>query len=621
MERLPELTPHHRVVLELSELQLPTLSRGTTSPSTRTSPPTTSTATAPSRRTAPSSGGSRSWCPAGGALVLNDEDPGEPAYCDAPAGARDVRYRRRRRRRGCGRRRWLDRRGRACARLCAGRWRAATGRCRILPLAEIPLPGEHNVSNVLAAVAVGLLFGVAPDGHPPRPWRPSRAWSTGWSWWPTVDGVRYVNDSQGTQPDAVIAAVRSLPGAARAHRRRPRQGRPHRRAGRAWSRSGSLPRCSSARAAPELGEAFSAAAGLRRVERATHGGRGRAAPPASRRADGARHRVLLSPAAASFDMFADYAARGAAFKAAVAAVAAEAVERPPAWPSPRRPRGPGARRRGTAMTDALRFPWDGDPEAQRARGRTERLPAAPGRGSASQGRSHASGRSPRPTGDEHRPPASRTARESPRRPRATPGAPRPRLPRAGRDRIAGRVVKGPRRERHEPDYLVLVAVVALAAIGILMVYSSTGVETGPRRQRLRRGRAAARRGPSLGGIGAAGRDAHRLPLLAAFSVLGLVWPWACWCWSCVLGHPSAASADRGHGARALAADRAAARLPPGGVRQAGARRLPGPLDGRRGARRSAVVPHGHAAVPAHRRPDRHPGRAWSPTWAPPACSS
>jgi UDP-N-acetylmuramoylalanine--D-glutamate ligase len=33
--------------------------------------------------------------------------------------------------------------------------------------------------------------------------------------------------------------------------------------------------------------------------------------------------VLLSPAAASFDMFVDYAARGRAFKAAVAALAAE----------------------------------------------------------------------------------------------------------------------------------------------------------------------------------------------------------------------------------------------------------------------------------------------------------
>lgn len=39
----------------------------------------------------------------------------------------------------------------------------------------------------------------------------------------------------------------------------------------------------------------------------------------------------------------------------------------------------------------------------------------------------------------------------------------------------GRVLKGPQRERHEPDYLILVAVVALAAVGILMIYSSSGI--------------------------------------------------------------------------------------------------------------------------------------------------
>lgn len=35
--------------------------------------------------------------------------------------------------------------------------------------------------------------------------------------------------------------------------------------------------------------------------------------------------------------------------------------------------------------------------------------------------------------------------------------------------------RGPQRERHEPDYLLIVCVVALAAIGLLMVYSSSGV--------------------------------------------------------------------------------------------------------------------------------------------------
>src|SRR4051794_12289239 len=37
----------------------------------------------------------------------------------------------------------------------------------------------------------------------------------------------------------------------------------------------------------------------------------------------------------------------------------------------------------------------------------------------------------------------------------------------------GRVIKGPERVRHEPDLLILIAIAALAAIGILMTYSSS----------------------------------------------------------------------------------------------------------------------------------------------------
>jgi cell division protein FtsW len=43
--------------------------------------------------------------------------------------------------------------------------------------------------------------------------------------------------------------------------------------------------------------------------------------------------------------------------------------------------------------------------------------------------------------------------------------------------VARPQVRGPQRERHEPDYLLLISVVALAAIGILMVYSSSGVSS------------------------------------------------------------------------------------------------------------------------------------------------
>jgi len=42
---------------------------------------------------------------------------------------------------------------------------------------------------------------------------------------------------------------------------------------------------------------------------------------------------------------------------------------------------------------------------------------------------------------------------------------------------ASQTLRGPQRERHDPDYLLLLSVVALAAMGILMVYSSTGVNS------------------------------------------------------------------------------------------------------------------------------------------------
>ena len=60
---------------------------------------------------------------------------------------------------------------------------------------------------------------------------------------------------------------------------------------------------------PTLDEAIRVADAIAR-ERLAHG----ATPPAT---------VLLSPAAASFDMFVDYAARGRAFKESVARLAAE----------------------------------------------------------------------------------------------------------------------------------------------------------------------------------------------------------------------------------------------------------------------------------------------------------
>ena len=136
-----------------------------------------------------------------------------------------------------------------------------------------------------------------------------------------IAGVTYINDSQGTQPDAVMAAVRSFEPPLVLI---------------AGGRSKGLPvealatvvaeRVTAAvlmgETAEELAAAFSAA-GLERIEHAAS-----MADAVARATVIARERppatVLLSPAAASFDMFVDYEARGRAFKTAVAAVADEA---------------------------------------------------------------------------------------------------------------------------------------------------------------------------------------------------------------------------------------------------------------------------------------------------------
>ena len=76
------------------------------------------------------------------------------------------------------------------SRLAAGgRWdgRHRTWRPDPADRASSAIPGAHNVSNALAAVAAGLLFGVAPDAirdgrggvHGRRaPARAGRRWST-----------------------------------------------------------------------------------------------------------------------------------------------------------------------------------------------------------------------------------------------------------------------------------------------------------------------------------------------------------------------------------------------------------------------------------------------------------
>jgi len=88
--------------------------------------------------------------------------------------------------------------------------RAAGGaRHPVLPVAEVPLPGRHNLENVLAAVSTGLALGVEAQGirravaaFVPLPHRLERIG--------TSRGVTFYNDSLATVPQATVSAMEAL---------------------------------------------------------------------------------------------------------------------------------------------------------------------------------------------------------------------------------------------------------------------------------------------------------------------------------------------------------------------------------------------------------------------------
>jgi UDP-N-acetylmuramoylalanine--D-glutamate ligase len=323
VDLLPVLTPQHRVVIELSELQLPTLSRGTT-----VAVYTNVTSDHLDRH-----GSLEAYrrvkrrlaelVDRGGALVLNADDPIVAAYADATSARAVIYDDAPPRAGGVGiRDGWIVADGiePLASPDVPGQRDVATG--PVLPIADLRIPGRHNVANAMAAVAVGLLFGLAPDAIR----RAATAFGGVEHRLETiavVDGVRFVNDSMGTQPDAVEAALRAFepPVVLIAGGR---------------DKDVDLSALASvvadrAAAAVLIGESGPTLEGLFRAAGLANTERAATLEAAVERADalargltsgGATPTVLLSPAAASFDMFVDYAARGRAFKAAVAALAA-----------------------------------------------------------------------------------------------------------------------------------------------------------------------------------------------------------------------------------------------------------------------------------------------------------
>jgi UDP-N-acetylmuramoylalanine--D-glutamate ligase len=175
----------------------------------------------------------------------------------------------------------------------------------IMPASEVPLPGRHNLANVLAAAALADQARVAPVAIRAgvREFRglPHRSELIG-----EHRGVRYINDSKGTNVGATVAALAGMDAPVVLIAGGQGKGQSFddmREACRKRARAVVL-------IGQDAGTIEAALAGVVPVQRAdsmesaVHAARDMAQPGDI---------VLLSPACASFDMFRDYRDRGEIF--------------------------------------------------------------------------------------------------------------------------------------------------------------------------------------------------------------------------------------------------------------------------------------------------------------------
>lgn len=190
----------------------------------------------------------------------------------------------------------------------------AGGAHEVLPRADIRLRGSHNVENVLSAVALASRLGVS-DAEAAAAVRgftgvPHRLEPVA-----TIDGVGYINDSIATTPERTLAGMRSF--------QEPLVlllGGRHKYLPVGELAGEAVRRCRAVVAFGEAGEMFASAV------RDAAGGADvpvelvadvEAAVEAARRQARAGDVVLFAPAGSSFDAYANFERRGAAFRDAV----------------------------------------------------------------------------------------------------------------------------------------------------------------------------------------------------------------------------------------------------------------------------------------------------------------
>ena len=188
-----------------------------------------------------------------------------------------------------------------------------SGEHEIMPAAEIPLQGAHNLENVLAAVCIGMIVPCEP--HRIRAAvKEFKAVEHRLEFVTTINGVQFYNDSKATNVDATIKALESFPGNIHIILGGKDKGSPYtvlnpllqERAKRVYTIGAAAAKIEKEIAgAAEIVHAETLDVAVRRAfEAATPG-----------------DIVLLAPACASFDQFQSYEHRGRAFKDLVHALA------------------------------------------------------------------------------------------------------------------------------------------------------------------------------------------------------------------------------------------------------------------------------------------------------------
>src|SRR5215470_9850550 len=176
----------------------------------------------------------------------------------------------------------------------------------ILKQSEIPLPGAHNLENVLAAVTAAGLIGARPH-EIQKAVRSFKGVEHRLEFVAELNGVRYYNDSKATNVDATLKALNAFPGRILIILGGKDKGSDY-TALQASLREKAILALLIGAAAPKIESQIAGSVAIeqagtleRAVETAAHAAR-------------AGDVVLLAPACASFDQFENYEHRGRVFK-------------------------------------------------------------------------------------------------------------------------------------------------------------------------------------------------------------------------------------------------------------------------------------------------------------------